>query len=58
MTIYVGTIHELQGKGYEILVDVETRNRILGHFFEGQMIAKGSTPFSEEQNEDTRILAS
>ena len=49
MAIYVGTINQLTGKGYEILVDSETQSQVLGHFFEGKMVSFGSTPFSEER---------
>ena len=37
MTLYVGTIQEITGKGLEILVDFESKSRVLARFIDGQM---------------------
>jgi|GEM_PF-2376097 len=39
MTIKIGTIQEISGKGYEILVDQETRSFVLARFLDGQLLA-------------------
>ncbi len=36
----VGTIHEITGHGYEILVDVETRSYVLGVFYNGSFLSE------------------
>jgi hypothetical protein len=38
MTIKIGTIQEMTGEGYEILVDAETRSVMLAKFFDGKFI--------------------
>lgn len=39
MTIKVGTIQELTGQGYEMLVDYETRQNVIAKFFDGKMVS-------------------
>lgn len=38
MEIRVGTIQEIRGLGYEVLVDSETRSEVLARFWNGQMM--------------------
>lgn len=44
MKIKVGTIHELTGEGYEVLVDVPTRSTVLAKFFDGRFIREVEIP--------------
>lgn len=56
MTIHVGTIQEMSGKGFEILVDEATRTLVLAKFFEGRMItSESSAPCGS--NEITAVAA-
>ncbi len=38
MTIKIGTIQEITGNGYEILVDSETRSYVLAKFYDGNLV--------------------
>ena len=38
MTIKIGTIQEMNGIGYEILVDQETRSYVLARFLDGALM--------------------
>jgi hypothetical protein len=38
MTIKIGTIQEMTGEGFEILVDSETRSYVLAKFFDGNFL--------------------
>jgi hypothetical protein len=38
MTIKVGTIQEMTGNGYELLVDSETRSYVLAKFMDGKLV--------------------
>jgi hypothetical protein len=38
MTIKIGTIQEMTGNGYELLVDSETRSYVLAKFMDGKLI--------------------
>jgi hypothetical protein len=38
MITRIGTIQEITGKGYEILIDMETRSFVLARFFNGQLV--------------------
>jgi hypothetical protein len=50
MTIQIGTIQEMTGKGYEILVDQATRSYILARFYDGKLIgAAQSSAHTETQ---------
>ncbi len=55
----VGTIQEMTGEGYEILVDQETRSFVLAKFFDGKFIeclaSPSETASSESSNEPTKV---
>lgn len=53
MTIRVGTIEELTGMGYEILVDQETRAEVLARFYDGQFI---QSPSKETEHSKDRTV--
>jgi hypothetical protein len=38
MITRIGTIQEITGKGYEILIDTETRSFVLARFFNGRLV--------------------
>jgi hypothetical protein len=38
MTIKIGTIEEMTGQGFEILVDSETRTFVLAKFYDGNFL--------------------
>lgn len=40
MKMHIGTIHELTGKGLELLVDVETRSFVLATLFDGKFVTE------------------
>lgn len=46
MTIKVGTIQEMTGNGFEILVDSETRSFVLAKFFDGHMVGTAEADLS------------
>ncbi len=46
MTIKVGTIQEMTGDGFEILVDSETRSFVLAKFYNGQMVGTAEAELS------------
>ena len=54
MTIKVGTIQDMTGEGYEILVDEETRSILLAKFFCGNMMSE--TVETIDCNEPTKVL--
>jgi hypothetical protein len=41
-TIQVGTIQEMTGQGYELLVDAGTRSYVLARFFDGRLLTANS----------------
>ena len=49
MTIKVGTIHELTGEGYEVLVDVATRTEVLAHLYNGNFIREAVSAVSPDE---------
>ncbi len=55
MKIKIGTIYELTGEGYEILVDVPTRSVMLARFFDGKMICEAAA--TANVSEATAIAA-
>ena len=50
----IGTIQDMTGEGYEILVDAETRSILLARFFCGNMICE--TTETTDSNEPTKVL--
>ena len=56
MTIKVGTIQEMTGVGYEIMVDVETRSLVLARFFDGQLLG-ASQEVAPDNLEPTLVSA-
>jgi len=57
MTIKVGTIQEVTGEGYEILVDSETRSYVLARFLDGNFV--GSSDGSDaavDASEKTLVM--
>lgn len=56
MKIRIGTIQELTGQGYEILVDAPTRSVILAKFFDGQFI-RSAGPADPSQAEEPTVAA-
>lgn len=46
MTIKIGTIQEMTGDGFEILVDSETRSFVLAKFFDGHMVGTAEADVS------------
>jgi hypothetical protein len=46
MTIKIGTIQEMTGNGFEILVDSETRSFVLAKFFNGHMVGTADADLS------------
>ncbi len=38
MITRIGTISEIKGEGYEILIDSETRSFVLARFFNGALV--------------------
>ena len=61
MTLLIGTITELTGRGYEILVDAQTRSTILARFYDGRFIqiqsqSSNSADSSKASNEATLVL--
>lgn len=59
MTIKVGTIQEMTGDGYEILVDSETRSFVLAKFFNGHLVGTANADlcanFGKNSAESTLI---
>lgn len=55
MTLYVGTIQEITGKGLEILVDFESKSRVLARFIDGQMVPELTV--SRETSEASVVLS-
>ena len=39
MTIKIGTVQEMSGNGYEILVDEQTRTYVLARFMDGNLVS-------------------
>jgi hypothetical protein len=56
MTIKIGTIQEMTGNGYEILVDNETRSLVLARFFNGNLVQDGSAEARSLNPERTLAL--
>ena len=54
----IGTIDEIQGMGYEVLVDKESRTEILGFLFNGNFMLQGSTAVSSELGQEPTLIAS
>ena len=44
MTIKIGTILELTGQGYELLVDQETGQNVIAKFLDGNMLHMNVEP--------------
>jgi len=55
MTIRIGTIHELTGKGIEIMVDVPTRSIVLAQFYDGNFVRNAVQLIS---NDETTLISS
>ncbi len=55
MTLKIGTIHEMTGQGYEILVDQETRSYVLAKFFDGKFIDSHSVSAEGVRSEDPTV---
>lgn len=59
MTIKIGTIQEMTGDGFEILVDSETRSFVLAKFFDGHLVSTANSDlcatFSTNSAENTLI---
>lgn len=55
MTIRIGTIQEMTGRGFEILVDSETRTQVLGEFFDGNFLS--STSAAPVDGESSTLIA-
>jgi hypothetical protein len=47
MTIKIGTIQEMTGQGYEILIDSETRSYVLARFLDGNLVGTNLDAVSE-----------
>jgi len=56
MSVRIGTMQELTGIGYEILVDEPTRNIALARFYNGKLITKAPQISIEEASAVTLIL--
>lgn len=52
----IGTIHELEGRGYEILVDVDTRSVVLARFYDGRFIRIYSKPEKTGESQEEKTI--
>jgi hypothetical protein len=55
MTIKIGTIQEMTGEGYEILVDSETRSLVLAKFYDGNLVGTAQDEVRTNGNEKTVV---
>ncbi|MFL5815263.1 MAG: hypothetical protein ACJ763_16930 [Bdellovibrionia bacterium] len=53
MTIKIGTIQEMTGNGYEILVDSETRSYVLAKFLDGHLVESANSEANASANGHT-----
>jgi hypothetical protein len=55
MTIKIGTIQEMTGDGFEILVDSETRSYVLAKFYDGNLMNAAESGASVDMGEKTQV---